>query len=156
MLGNLWMPGIALIAGTLPLPQAGKAQRPSPPAVFSAAEKVPGQLGILCQGTGMWGMQGRGQGRGGGCKRPARWKEEANLGEVSAGKTSPPSLPSGPGSRNWRELGCVSAFQCRSQKPPIERIGFFKITASVVWSRWLPGTPCTSPTPPPRVHKGMR
>lgn len=147
MLGNLWMPGIALIAGTLPLPQAGKAQRPSPPAVFPTAEKVPGQLGILCQGTGMWGMQGRGQGRGGDASVPPGGRRKPTLVRSQLGRHPLPLSPQGLDQRtggNWA-VCLLSSAGARNRRSK----GFFKITASVVWSRWLPGTPlCQShPTP---------
>lgn len=66
MLGNLWMPGIALIVGTRPLPRAGKAPAPRPSRLLPLRKPRP--LRLLSQGTGMWGMRGGGDLPGGGKK----------------------------------------------------------------------------------------
>lgn len=68
MPGNLWMPGIALIVGTRPLPWAGKARAPSRLLLL----RKPRPLRLLSQETAMWGMQGGGGGAARWGKKPKK------------------------------------------------------------------------------------
>lgn len=128
MLGNLWMPGIALIVGTRPLPRAGKARAPCPSRLLPLRKPRP--LRLLSQGTGMWGMRG-----GGG---PARWGEEVGKG----------GLPS-----RRRQLALAVCLPVTFQKRNSEGTkGFFKITAP----GWCGPGASRCPVLPPSSCEGVR